>query len=88
MLASLISLTLDTDGNESTNFSLSGESISKKLKLNLLIVKFLPMSIGIEAQLLSDADIQRGVNVTFPMKDSNISVKSVVPTATLSKQTF
>ena len=88
MLANLISLTLNTDGNESTNFSQSGESISKMLKFTLLIVKFLPMSVGIEAQLLSDADIQRGVNVTFPMKDSNISVESEVPTATLSKQTF
>ena len=46
------------------------------------------MFIGIEAQLLSQADIQRGVNVTFPMKASNISVRSVVPSSTISKQYF
>ena len=46
------------------------------------------MSIGIEAQLLSQADLRRGVNVTFPMKDSNISVQSVVPSSIISKQSF
>ena len=45
-------------------------------------------SIGIEAQLLSQADIERGVNVTFPMQNSNISVQSEVPSSTISKQTF
>ena len=44
--------------------------------------------IGIEAQLLSQADIDKGINVTFPMKDSNISVQSEVPSSTISKQTF
>ena len=44
--------------------------------------------IGIEAQLLSKADIERGVNVTFPMQNNNISVQSEVPSSTISKQTF
>ena len=47
------------------------------------------MSIGIEAQLLSQADIRRGINVTFPiMNNSNISVQSEVPSSIISKQTF
>ena len=45
-------------------------------------------TIGIEAQLLSEADIERGVNVSFPMNDSNISVQSEVPNPTISKNTF
>ena len=43
--------------------------------------------IGIEAQLLSQADIDRGVNVTFPINQSNISYKSKVPNPTISMQT-
>ena len=45
-------------------------------------------SIGIEIQLLSQADIDKGVDVTFPMNSNNISVRSVVPHSTISKQTF
>ena len=45
-------------------------------------------SIGIEAQLVSQADIERGVNVTFSMNSNNISVQSEVPSSTISKQTF
>jgi len=47
-------------------------------------LKYIPT--GIEAQLLSQADIDRGVNVTFPEKGNNISVQSEVPTATISMQ--
>ena len=39
---------------------------------------------GIEAQLLSQADIDKGINVTFPMQGSNISIKSEVPSSTIS----
>lgn len=46
------------------------------------------MCTGIEAQLLSQADIDRGVNVTFPMNKNNISVQSVVPSSTISKQSL
>ena len=46
------------------------------------------MSIDIEAQLLSQADIDRGVDVTFPIIQSNISVKSEVPSSTISKNTL
>ena len=45
-------------------------------------------SIGIEAQLLSQVDIERGVNITFPLQNSNISVQSEVPSSTISKQIF
>ena len=45
-------------------------------------------SIGIEVQLLSQADMDKGVDVTFPMNSTNISVRSVVPSSTISKQTF
>ena len=45
-------------------------------------------SIGIEAQLVSQADTERGINVTFPMQNSNITVQSEVPSSTISKQIF
>ena len=44
------------------------------------------MSLGIEAQLLSQADIDRGVDVIFPMNDSDIPVQSVIPSSIISKQ--
>ena len=56
-------------------------------KLNSICLLFITISIGIEAQLLSQADIDRGINVNFPMKDSNISVQSEVPSSIISKNT-
>ena len=41
------------------------------------------MCIGIEVQLLSQADIDRGTDVTFSLEDSNISVQSTVPNPTI-----
>ena len=43
------------------------------------------MPIGVEAYLLSQADVDRGVTITFPMKESNISVQSQVPNSVISK---
>ena len=42
--------------------------------------------IGIEAQLLSQIDIDGGMNVTFPSNEdnSNVSVQSHVPNPTIS----
>ena len=42
--------------------------------------------VAVEAQLLSEADINSGVNVTFPMKDMIAPVESEVPNPTLSMQ--
>ena len=48
------------------------------------IVNFSTLPLGIEAQLLSQTDIDQGIDVTFPMVGSNISVKSEVPNTILS----
>ena len=42
--------------------------------------------VVLEVQLLSEADINSGVNVTFPMKDMTVPVKSEIPNPTLSMQ--
>ena len=55
---------------------------------NLLIVIDHTMSTAIEAQSLSQVDIEKGVNVTFPMKGGNISAQSEVPSATISEKLF
>ena len=39
---------------------------------------------GIEVQLYSQAKIESGVNVTFPVQNINISVESEVPNPTIS----
>ena len=44
--------------------------------------------IGIEIRLLSDTDINQGLDIIFPKDDdnnSNISVQSVIPNPTISK---
>ena len=47
------------------------------------------MPLGIEARILSEEDIERGVNVNFPTADDiNIPVESKVPSSTISKQSF
>ena len=47
------------------------------------------MPTGIEAQILSQEDIDKGVNVTFPTANANnITVKSEVPSSTISKHSF
>lgn len=47
------------------------------------------MPTGIEAQILSQEDINKGVNVTFPTANANnIAVKSEVPSSTISKHGF
>ena len=50
----------------------------------MYIVNFCTFPLGIEAQLLSQKDIDQGIDVTFPMVESNISVKSEVPNTILS----
>ena len=56
---------------------------------NLLIVIDHTMSTAIEAQSLSQVDIEKGVNVTFPMmKGGNISAQSEVPSAAISEKFF
>ena len=41
--------------------------------------------IGIEAQLLSQTDIENGVNITFPLATAtNISAKSAIPNSLIS----
>lgn len=52
------------------------------------IIIMIITSLGIEAQLLSESDIDRRVNVTFPMKGSNISVRSNVPSTVLSMHKY
>ena len=42
--------------------------------------------VVLEVQLLSEEDINSGVNVTFPTKDTIVSVESEVPNPTLSMQ--
>ena len=44
------------------------------------------MLLGIEVQLYSQAKIESGVNVTFPIQNINISVESEVPNPTISMQ--
>ena len=48
------------------------------------------MFTAIEAQSLSQVDIEKGTNITFPMKESNISisVQSRVPIAAISEKPF
>ena len=57
------------------------------MKTHLFITIRCPY-IGIEAQLLSQVAIDRGDNVTFPMNDNNIPVKSRVPNPTISMQNY
>ena len=42
------------------------------------------MHIGIEVQLLSQADIDKELNIIFPADDIHISVISVVPNPAIS----
>ena len=53
--------------------------------INLFIVNY---TIGIEVQLFSQADIDRGVNVTFPIKKNNISIQTKIPNSIIGKQFF
>ena len=47
------------------------------------------LPVGIEAQILSEEDIEKGVNVNFPTSDDiSIPVESTVPSSTISKQSF
>ena len=66
-------------------------SVSKpifNLTNSIIIIIVIITSLGIEAQLLSQSDIDRRVNVTFPMKGSNISVRSNVPSTVLSMHKY
>ena len=53
--------------------------------INLFIVNY---TIGIEVQLFSQADIDRGVDVTFPIKKNNISIQTKIPNSIIGKQSF
>ena len=85
MLADVIRSTLMTDDDNSVNFSISREFISKYLKHGLLIVSFMSnLSIGIDAQLLSQADIEEGMNVNFPLNEIKFSVQSEISNSIIS----
>ena len=47
---------------------------------------FISNSLGIEAQLLLQEDIDNGTNVTFPMNFSDIPVRSEIPNSVISMQ--
>ena len=58
-------------------------------KLLFALLHFSAIPTGIEAQILSQEDIDKGVNVTFPTANANnITVKSEVPSSTISKHGF
>ena len=47
------------------------------------------LPVGIEARILSQEDIENGVNVNFPTSHGiSIPVESKVPSSTISKQSF
>ena len=58
-----------------------------QLLLNFCL-KYLCLHTGIEVQLLSEADVNRGISVSFPVNEDNIPVQSEVPSSTISKQSF
>ena len=45
-------------------------------------------TLDIEIQLLSQEDIKRGVNATFPMAERNTLVQSEVPNPTISMNSY
>ena len=74
--------------NQSVFLSLEIQSVSIK-NSSVIHCLYICLYIGIEAQLLSQVDIQSGVDVTFPMNESDtrFTVNSTVPNSAISMQT-
>ena len=51
----------------------------------ILFLKCLCLHTGIEVQLLSQADVDRGDSVIFPVNADNIPVQSEIPSSTISE---